>query len=563
MAKKATARKVDKAPPLVVVAPEQKHDTYDIVRKQVPREIFNNLASALQGDQQKQAKMFYAMVDSWPRLSGNLRDMADSVTENIVVKPHIVADATAPSPDAVAKQKLVEDAITSMRGDMGRNEMDFADLVKDIVFGYYASPYVAELYWAQGENMLAPYAAKAVPPNYYGYPTGGGDQRVADHLVMFRDGHSIKGEPFPEHKFIIATSKSSPNHPALSSPLRVLTSYWMAATYGLEWLMQYCQLFGIPFRWAEVSNPNDMAAVNNMLQSIGSSGSGAFPTGTQIHFEANPASGSMLPQATMRDLADKQCDIFVRGETLTTDEGNSGSRSLGEVHERGKLKRKQSVSRYAAKVINRQYVPSLVELNFGDAENQPAVCFPIPDPAGDMAKIDRMGKIIKMGVDVTKERVYEEIGEDQPEPDEELFQSNIPEPVGLPGAPPSGKVTDKEKRPAEKPRQRAAAMRRVQAAKDTAAIDQLVDNTLRELTGLQASWLSGVRPFFERLVAKGQDTTLSEEDFAAALTQASKQLPDQFDRLDTKALADALEAAKMSATVLGAERRLTEFDRDG
>jgi phage gp29-like protein len=558
MAKKATARPVPEVAPIVVVPPSKRHD-YEILRKQVPQTVYNNLAGALTGDIEAQAKMFWAMVDSWPRLSSNLRDMQDAVASTFRVKAFTAAADTAPTPEAIAKAKFVEDAVFKMRGSMERNEVGFPGLVKDIVYGYYASPYVAEMYWTQDELGMYPYGAKAVPPNYYGYPRMS-DNVPSDRLLLFKEGLGIDGVAFPDHKFIIATNQSHPGHPALSSPMRVMTSYWMAATYGLEWLMQYAQLFGVPFRWAEVSNPNDMAAVNTMLQNMGGSGHGAFPPNTKINFEQNPGAGSTLPQSVLRDLADKQCDIWVRGETLTSDEGSSGSRSLGEVHERVYLKRKQSVSRYAARVVSEQYVKDLMELNFGDIEEMPIVEFAIPDPAGDMARIDRMGKIIKMGIDVTKERVYEEIGEDQPEDGEELFESNIPDPVapaigGVPGKPPSGKVTDKMPRPADK-----SANNQLAAMRAEKKIDTLVDNTLRGLTGLQPQWLGGVRPFFERLIAKAEDGSVTEEDFQAALTQASRQLPDQFDRFDTAALARALESANMTAITLGAQDRLEDFD---
>lgn len=544
--------------PTIVVPPSKRHD-YATVRKQVPQEVFNNLAGALTGDIEAQIKMFWAMVDSWPRLSSNLRDMQDAVSSTFRVKAFTAAEDTAPTDAAIAKAKYVEDAVAKMRGSMERNELGFSGLVKDVVYGYYASTYVAELYWAQDEVGLHPYGAKAVPPNYFGYPRMS-DDVPSDRLLLFEEGDGINGTAFPEHKFVIATNLSHPGHPSLASPLRVLTTYWMAASYGVEWLMQYAQLFGVPFRWAEVSNQDDMVAVNNMLQNMGSSGHGAFPPNTKINFEQSPAAGSTLPQSVLRDLADKQCDIWVRGETLTSDEGSSGSRSLGEVHERVYLKRKKAVARYAARVVSEQYVKDLIQLNFGDMEEMPVVEFAIPDPAGDMAKIDRMGKIIKMGIDVTKERVYEEIGEDQPEDGEDLFESNIPAPTPgmsplMPGKPPSGKVDGKEPRPADK-----SANNRLAAMRNTTNLDSLVDDTLLGLTGLQPQWLGGVRPFFERLIAKSEDGSVSDEDFEAVLTQASKQLPDQFDRLDTDALATALESAKMTAITIGAKDRLEEFD---
>ena len=561
MAKKATARPVDKAP-IIVVPPKDRYD-YNIVRKQVPADVYNNLAGALTGNIENQSRMFWAMLDSWPRLQSNINDMQEAVAGNRVVLPYVDASEYRPTDTAIAKSEFVKECIKKMDGDMGRNELNFDGLVRNIVYGYYASPYVAELYWSEGMGEIYPHAAKSVPPNYFGYPPSEKDDYASDHLVLFPNGLSHSDWiRFPQYKFITTSRLSYPGHPSLASPMRAMTTYWMAANYGIEWLMQYAQLFGVPFRWAEVANSNDMNAVNNMLASMGSSGHGAFPPNTKINFEGNPSSGSVLPQSVLRDLADKQCDIWVRGETLTSDEGSSGSRSLGEVHERVYLKRKQAVARFVTRVITEQYVKNLIELNFGNTDELPVVAFEIPDPAGKVGEVDRLTKILKMGIPMTNERVYDIIGEDQPEEGAEMFEAEVPDTPGVPGAPPGGDVTDTEDRPAEKTEDyQAAAMRRVKAAQDSDNLQALVDNTLRGLTGLQPQWLGGVRPFFERLIAKAQDATVSEEDFAAALAQASKQLPDQFDRLDTAALAAALDAAKMSAVTLGAEEKLQQFDR--
>src|SRR6266705_1406881 len=62
-----------------------------------------------------------------------------------------------------------------------------------------------------------------------------------------------------------------------------------------------------------------------------------FPNGTALEVKAEgQKSGADTPQGDLLDRADKQCDLLVLGQTLTTDTGHmghgGGSHALGKVH---------------------------------------------------------------------------------------------------------------------------------------------------------------------------------------------------------------------------------------
>jgi hypothetical protein len=83
---------------------------------------------------------------------------------------------------------------------------------------------------------------------------------------------------------------------------------------------------------------------------------------------------------------------------------------------------------------------------------------------------------------------------------------------------------------------------------------KLMDRVLENLTGVEAKWLAGVRPFFEQLLAKAEDPNLSSADFARALEKAARQMPELFDKLDSDHLAQAFEEAMSTSLVNGAVR---------
>jgi hypothetical protein len=89
-------------------------------------------------------------------------------------------------------------------------------------------------------------------------------------------------------------------------------------------------------------------------------------------------------------------------------------------------------------------------------------------------------------------------------------------------------------------------------AKD--ATDKIVSTALENLTGVEARWLGGVKPFFAELILLAQSQTVTDEQLIYALNKASRQLPELFGRLKPDALADALSNAMSTAVVNGAAR---------
>lgn len=732
-------------PGQIITNPIRQRGWDQIVRKQVPLDIQRNLAGALNGNLQLQTRMFWSMMDTWPRLQTNIGAMQDEIAgAEFEVEPYTEDCECEATPASVERANFVNDAFDKMTGSVIRNEKNFKDLLRGLVFGFYAPPFVSEIYWERSPEGILPSGAKSISPRFFGYPSIG--EMESDELRLFPQGIALgSGEDFPDNKFVIASRLSYPGHPAIAAPMRVLCAYWAAATFGIEWLMSYAQMYGVPFRWAEVAG-GDSTAVDAMLASMGSSGHASVPAGTKLHFETAVASAASLPQAALIDLADKKCDLWVKGETLTGDEGNSGSRALGEVQERTKNGAVQRVADFVATIVTNQFIPSLVVLNFGNNDDTPKAKIIFPDPAREKAASEKIKTARGLGLPMGKDYVYTQLGIPIPEAGEELFEPEVEEPLPVPGggAKPPGAKPPKQpegakgkpapgkskpvkahradhdekshgrrggaKSPREREfirndgskatvspsdtqieeeagrahetlnddvsrwailnessakkrlfetykklpeRQRAAlefqiedavkkhtggdeyltAFRTVRVgeadrpiggaslslrklerrgrgetiefkvhhsdildssilpgselgnqnafgheeelilkpdvaltvraarANSGSRIDQLVEATLQSVTRLPSKWLGGIRPVFDALMAKAEDGTATDEDFVAALVAAQRQLPDQFDHLDTLALQSAMEKAQMSGLVTGAEDQLINFGR--
>jgi len=186
--------------------------------------------------------------------------------------------------------------------------------------------------------------------------------------------------PLPDHKFLVATCKTKSGSILGGALLRPLAWWWCAANFSADWLLNYAQIFGLPFRWATYATNAPQATVDsvcNMLQNMGSASWAAFPEGTKLELKEASKAGSATPQADMLDRADKQCDLLILGQTLTTDTGGSGagggSLALGKVHEGVRGEIIAAAADFVEDVIEKQFIPAILELNYGNADECPGI----------------------------------------------------------------------------------------------------------------------------------------------------------------------------------------------
>ena len=407
-----------------IVAPKARDRLLELIeREQLPSDVRDTLAGALTGDLRRQQLLFQAMLDTWPRLQKNINEVLGEVCDAPWEINAWSDHGKNASKTAEEKASLVKDAIKGMKPRPHWGELSEGGLTKAIAYGYFAGHQVCEVLWDRGEKGITPRTSRVLPPRFYGYPY---DEEGDDRLMLNRDGgySGYDYEDFPEHHFLISINGGHPGHAAVAAPLRALTGYWLAAVFGLKWLLQFAQLFGIPFRWAEYSDDTVQDKVCQMLESIGSAGWGAFPKGTKVNFESAAQSAQSLPQGDLLKMADAQADTFILGQTLTTDVGDSGSRALGDVHEKVRIGVMQRVADFVADVYNYQFVPSIVGLNYGNTDELPTYRAKFKKPQDEAAMVQRDRTLfVEMKLPVTKSYIYERYGVPVPDKDsDDLFQ---------------------------------------------------------------------------------------------------------------------------------------------
>lgn len=395
---------------------------YDLANV-TPDQVRTILRGVRTGKLEDQDRLFRLMLDTWPRLRKALNEVAGSVARlELEIKPAVREDAEEPTPMAVAIYETVERALESYSPRPGYWELDLQGMIKALIDAYAKGISVLEIVWQSENGVISPRCYAPVPAKYLAYPSASND---VDRLMISPSGANYSSlVDFPLDRFLIGIWSQGGSHPIHSASLRALTKYWLASVYGLGWLMQFSQLFGIPMRTAKTDGTEEaLNKAEDMLESIGSSGWAATGPGVDFEIHSAVTGGDSLPQSHMMDVADRACDILLLGQTLTTDNTGTGSRALGDVHSGIRAEVLQSVSSWVASIITTQLIPAIVRMNFGKvaSEDMPYCELEIPVPKDEKAVAERVKIYNEIGVKMPKAWVYEELGIPMPIDGEDVF----------------------------------------------------------------------------------------------------------------------------------------------
>jgi phage gp29-like protein len=343
-----------------------------------PQYIETVLRGALTGSHVQQWELFDLMFDTWPELAACQQELTEGVMAQKITYQAWAEEDAAPTPTAVEKKTLVSAALRRMRPQIGADENDLEDTMKDVLDGWFRGVTCLETDWHVVQagplgSVIAPRATFWAHPNYFGWSEDG--------RLGLRDTGAIRA--FPPHKFLVGIHKAKSGSALGGALLRPLAWWWCAANFASDWLLNLAQLFGLPFRWAN-HDPNasqeTVDAICAMLQNMGSAGWAAFPSGTTLELKDAGKSGDHSPQGDLLDRADRYARMLILGQTMSgsQDSSKGGGKAFGEVESDVKTKRIDAAAKYACKVINTQLIPSIVELNYGNADECPSIQM-VPD----------------------------------------------------------------------------------------------------------------------------------------------------------------------------------------
>jgi phage gp29-like protein len=126
----------------------------------------------------------------------------------------------------------------------------------------------------------------------------------------------------------------------------------------------------------------------------------------------------------MLDRADQACDLLVLGQTLTSTQGDKGSQALGTVHQSVRSDIIDSAALWLAEILNEQIIPSIAAVNFGETSEDSALPWFQParkDKKDTKVIAETFEIILRSGIPLLKEEVYDALDMSQPKDGEDAF----------------------------------------------------------------------------------------------------------------------------------------------
>ena len=276
------------------------------------------------------------------------------------------------SDDAVYAAEFVRAAIENIsmgEGDCGfeRDLSEFLDAIKlGISFG--------EVLW-DWEPLTIKNPASEKAEEIIGYVPTKILSRHPRRFKFDRDGNPLlktpkhmQGETVPDYKFLIFRPFTQFEDPYGWPHMRIV--WWLAWSKREVWKMwmRYTGNYTTPLMVAEQDDtcnltPDEMTALKTLLERIQQETGLVVPPGLTLEFKEPNRSGSTSVYREYSDWADAGMSKAIIGQTMTTEAGHRGARSLGEVQRQTMLAYTTQDARALMALVNGTLIPWIMQFN--------------------------------------------------------------------------------------------------------------------------------------------------------------------------------------------------------
>ena len=323
-----------------------------------PQKLSQIFLAADGGDVYRQSELFTEMEEKDTHLFSQLQTRKNAV---LGLDYHIVpADTDA---ESVRIADFVTDVISGLQ--------DFEDMLMDLLDAVGKGFAMSEMLWEADEGRDVISGFNALPQKRAVFTEYGKSPWATDFQApkITTEANPSQGEDLPPFKMIYHRYKARSGYDTRAGVLRVCSWMYLFKNYGIKDWMAFLEIFGVPFRLGKYDPSAEQAdkdALALAIQSLGSDAAGIISKNTEIEFiEASGSSTRNSPFEGLANFCDAQISKAILGQTLTTQEGSSGSFSLGQVHDLVRHDLIKADAKALGKTVRYQVIRPLVAYNFG------------------------------------------------------------------------------------------------------------------------------------------------------------------------------------------------------
>lgn len=379
----------------------------------------------------------------------------------LVIAPFIEHGARDPSPRDTEVATFVEDALRAAVGD-GQDIRSFADLVPHLQGGVTHGFAVAETAWQLREGKLVPAGWRPVNQRRFHF-------RLQDGRLAYHEGRTwtptagLDLQVLYPGQFVQHMPRENGDIAAREGLSRVLVWCALFRNWTIADWLKLAELSWKPWRvgtYSKTAGEHDRDDLLEVLQYLTTNGIAVMREDQKldIHYPSGGSGGGGTLKGNHQSLAEfmaAEISKAVIGQTLTTEQGPRGARSLGEVHERVRKDIRDQDAIAVAATIRRDIVAPLVALNFGDVP-LPTVAFATEDTVDLEAFSRALGGLVKVGLRIPTRWVHDQSGVPAPGADDEILGEVEIDTSDLDEPEPGDEPMPPEPEPEHEPMQEAA-----------------------------------------------------------------------------------------------------------
>jgi phage gp29-like protein len=321
---------------------------------------------------------------------------------------------------------FVHQAILGITADESNPDLpltDFAGLIAHLTGGNYFGHATAETMFGKDAGYLVPTGFQIIGQRRFRFSDKTGRLEWYDEGTGISKGVDLLAE-YPG-KFIQFQPRITGDVAVREGLIRPLMWTALFRNWDIRDWLQLAELAWKPWRtgtYQKGAHSEDIDDLIGILEQMTASGVAVYPETTTVKVEW-PNNASVAGKSTHSELASfmgAEMSKAVLGQTLTTEQGDKGARSLGEVHDRVRGDIRDADAKAIASVIRRHLIAPLVRVNFGNA--------PIPEfkfLTQDAVDLEATSKVVKnlkdAGVRIPAKWVYDTFGIPEPDDDDEVL----------------------------------------------------------------------------------------------------------------------------------------------
>jgi len=276
---------------------------------------------------------------------------------------------------------------------------------------------VAEIVWATDGPTWLPDAILPREPHWFRFDRDSGRE------LRLMDG-TANGAELPLYKFICHTPKIMAGIPLTGGLARSALWAWVFKSYALRDWAAFAELYGQPIRlgkYGPAATREDIAVLKRAVFELGSDAGAVIPDSMALEIvESASKSASADLYQRLIEYLDRQVSKAVLGQTLTTDQGSSGSLAQAKVHDEVRADLMHADARTLASTLTRDLIAPLVALNMPDAP-LPKLTLMVEEPEDMAALADQLAKLVPLGMPIPQRWVREKWGIPEAAPNEPVL----------------------------------------------------------------------------------------------------------------------------------------------